>query len=228
LLFSNKINPKITTNERQERIRIEDRSQHEEIIKESNEEPEKIKASEYQEEVKGVPSRSTKRAGWTKLELNTLYQMYKERGTKWKEIQKYFPGRTHSEIKNKFYCELKKAATQAKLEDPITFNDDFISSKFNLLQFADVAFTYGHLLSSKKGRKTLINKKAARRGERIFAKSKEPEVQVEERRGLNAIIPLIHYAGPLAYVMPMQIFPVSCSNLNTEPYNISQTLLLEG
>lgn len=209
-------------NESEGGIRIEGRNQYEEVIMKSNEELEKMGGNKNREESKANSHQPQRKAEWTQSELQVLYQLYKKKGTKWKELEKHFPGRTVSDVKNKFYCELKKAATRAKLEDPVAFNDDFIPSKSNLLQFVDVAFTQGHLLSSKKGRKTINDKKIARKGKRIFAKHTEPEVQAEERIAVSpTILPVYPYPTQLTYLM--QIVPLAYSKINTEGYNMFAT-----
>eukprot|EP00826_Nyctotherus_ovalis_P000998 TRINITY_DN10101_c0_g2_i1.p2 TRINITY_DN10101_c0_g2~~TRINITY_DN10101_c0_g2_i1.p2 ORF type:complete len:214 (+),score=6.99 TRINITY_DN10101_c0_g2_i1:694-1335(+) len=113
---------------------------------------------------------------------------YKLYDTKWSTFIDKFPGRTESNIKNKFYSTLKKIATQAQLEDPIRFNQNFIKSKNNLIQFVDAAMIYGQSLPSKRGRKRNIERQLAPKKAFLFP-PKEHSSRVHESLACSAIIP---------------------------------------
>lgn len=89
-------------------------------------------------------------------------------------MTQHLPRHTEGDIKNKFYTTLKRVATQAQLEDPIRYSSQFVKCKKNLVQFVDAAIEYGHLLSSKKGRKKNTDKLRARTQGMLFPKSLSP------------------------------------------------------
>ena len=45
---------------------------------------------------------------WTKEEDDLLIEKYKEFGSKWLQIQQYFPDRTDTNLKNRWICLLRK------------------------------------------------------------------------------------------------------------------------
>jgi hypothetical protein len=75
--------------------------------------------------------------------------MYKEIGTKWSVIAKYFPGRTENSIKNRFYSTLRRIATKKRKElkkSSTSFNNteieyDINSNLQDLIQFIPTAIT---------------------------------------------------------------------------------------
>lgn len=113
---------------------------------------------------------------------------YKLYDTKWSTFIDKFPGRTESNIKNKFYSTLKKIATQAQLEDPIRFNQNFIKSKNNLVQFVDAAMIHGQSLPSKRGRKRNIERQLAPKKAFLFP-LREHSSGTRENLACSAIIP---------------------------------------
>lgn len=100
---------------------------------------------------------------------------YKLYDTKWSKFVAEFPGRTESNLKNKFYSTLKKVATRAQLEDPQRFSSTFIKSKHNLIQFIDLAIIHGQNLSSKRGRKRNVDRELAP-GQAILFPSKKKHI----------------------------------------------------
>lgn len=111
---------------------------------------------------------------WSNEETILLLKLYKSLGSKWVAISKSLPGRTESEVKNKFYTTLKRVATRAQMEDPVLYNSQFEKCKKNLIQFVDAAIQYNHLLPSKKGRKKNSDKVKARSQGLLFPKSLSP------------------------------------------------------
>lgn len=105
---------------------------------------------------------------WTDEEIERIFACFKIYDTKWSTFVHKFPGRTESNIKNKFYSLLKKVATQAQMEDPISYGPYFIRSKKNLIQFVDAAIAYGKQLSSKRGRKRNIDRQLASKNAILF------------------------------------------------------------
>lgn len=105
---------------------------------------------------------------WTDEEIERIFACFKIYDTKWSTFVHKFPGRTESNIKNKFYSLLKKVATQAQMEDPISYGPYFIRSKKNLIQFVDAAIMYGKQLSSKRGRKRNIDRQLASKNAILF------------------------------------------------------------
>lgn len=93
---------------------------------------------------------------WSDEEIKQIFGYYKEYGSKWSVIARHFPGKTENNVKNKFYTILKKVATQEQLRNPGKFGGYLVKTKENLIQFVDQAIEYGHLLPSKRGRKTRI------------------------------------------------------------------------
>eukprot|EP00826_Nyctotherus_ovalis_P001433 TRINITY_DN10225_c0_g1_i12.p1 TRINITY_DN10225_c0_g1~~TRINITY_DN10225_c0_g1_i12.p1 ORF type:complete len:281 (+),score=25.54 TRINITY_DN10225_c0_g1_i12:159-1001(+) len=112
-----------------------------------------------------------KQIEWTVEETQKLFTLYKELGARWVLISKYLPGHNENDTKNKFYTTLKRVATQAQLEDPTRYGGKLEKCKSNLIQFVDAAMKYGHLLSSKKGRKKNSDKAKARLHRILFPKS---------------------------------------------------------
>ena len=103
-------------------------------------------------------------------------------------MSKYFPDHNISNIKNRFYSILKRTATEAMMEDPVRYGSSFVKSKENLIQFVDLALSHGHLLKSKKGRKSTAEKTKARNEGFLFSTSKihEPDNERKQNERLKS------------------------------------------
>lgn len=101
-----------------------------------------------------------------------LYKLY---DTKWSVIAKYFPDKSPSSIKNKFYTILKRVATQAQLENPDKYPITMVKCKTNLVQFVDCAIEHEHEIPSKKGRKRKTDWIFAEENAILFPSSAKPE-----------------------------------------------------
>lgn len=148
--------------------------------------------------------------------------MYKQLGCRWVAISKYLTRHTEGDIKNKFYTTLKRVATQAQLEDPIRFNSDFEKCKSNLVQFVDAAMQYGHLLSSKKGRKKNSDKVKARTVGLLFPKSISPTRPTELIPVLPQMPSLANpYTGHAVVQYPgIQWYSIAVYQPNYTPYGL--------
>eukprot|EP00826_Nyctotherus_ovalis_P037063 TRINITY_DN3353_c0_g1_i7.p1 TRINITY_DN3353_c0_g1~~TRINITY_DN3353_c0_g1_i7.p1 ORF type:complete len:229 (-),score=5.48 TRINITY_DN3353_c0_g1_i7:127-813(-) len=118
---------------------------------------------------------------WEDEEMERLFNCYRLYDTKWSQFVHLFPGRSESNIKNKFYGVLKKVATQAQLEQPEKFSPNFIKSKKNLIQFVDLAITHGHLLLSKRGRKQNTERATAMEKPILFPLKRRNNRESKER-----------------------------------------------
>lgn len=49
-----------------------------------------------------------RKSEWTIEEENLIFQLHKENGNMWTEISKLIPSKHHNEIKNYFYCKVRK------------------------------------------------------------------------------------------------------------------------
>lgn len=199
-----------------------------------NDAQKQLRAEIPHEEQKDEPMETERKAEWSNDELQKLFQLVKKEGSKWTKLQKYFPGRTNTDVKNKFYCELKKVATQAKLEDPERYDDNFIFCKSNLMQFIDIACKQGHRLSSKKGRKTIEDRAEARKRKHIFTNPKEssPSKEVDKKIEENIVHPTTtlpqyySFPAPLPHIMPIVAIPIS--QLNTKGYYMCRDFINFG
>ncbi len=153
---------------------------------------------------------------WTNSETQRLLVLYKSMGAHWAAIAKHLPGRSENDIKNRFYTTLKRVATQAQLEDPVKYGSKFVKCKKNLLQFVDAAMMYNDVFSSKRGRKTNLDRLKARKEGFLFPKifpSPPPPVSQPVAQPMNpsfvpvtriySIPPSIQYAAvPVIPFMP--------------------------
>jgi hypothetical protein len=102
---------------------------------------------------------------WTEEEDIKLFQMYKEFGTRWAVIVKYFKGKTKDSLRNRFYSTLRRIARKKCKDGPTS-----VRTK-NLLELVDDAIKYGHNCFCKRGRP----KKDSRKNDKV-------DVVAEERK----------------------------------------------
>jgi len=86
---------------------------------------------------------SLKKGNWTPDEDYLLFRLYKDIGTKWSLITKYFPGRTENSIKKTdFYSSLRRIATKKRKDKKKSDLDfDTNSNLQDLIQFIPTAIT---------------------------------------------------------------------------------------
>ncbi len=89
---------------------------------------------------------------WSEEDDKKLFALYKQKGTKWSEIAKEFPGRNENQAKNRFYSTLRRIATQKSRQSPGCLPARN-PGKGDLLQFVDEAMDHGHNCFTKRGRR---------------------------------------------------------------------------
>lgn len=155
---------------------------------------------------------------WTVEESQLLFKLFKDYGSRWVVIAKFLRRHDENDIKNKFYTTLKRVATQAQLEDPVQYTSQFVKCKKNLTQFVDAAMKFGHLLSSRKGRKKKSEKAKALTEGFLFPKTPaifQPNEFSEASKNLQVIY-LNAYGGVPS--TQCQFTPYYPSSFNAFPY----------
>ena len=72
-----------------------------------------------------------KKTEWNQNEEQIFIEAHKIHGNKWAEISKYIPGRTDNQIKNNFYCTLRKIIGKLK---KFEFSEDIFNSSHTIMK----------------------------------------------------------------------------------------------
>jgi len=125
------------------------------------------------------------KASWSATETRKILELHQELGFHWADIARNLHNRSENDVKNRFYATLKRAATQASLEDPVRFPKDMPKDKKNLMQFFDYALKHCEKLQAPRGRKKNTYRRLAATKGFMLEKKNPNENQADQNVGFN-------------------------------------------
>lgn len=95
---------------------------------------------------------------WNYEENAKLFNLFRLHGTNWPLIKKFYPGKTETQVKNRFYSTLRRVANKNLIERNTSVKEVSRMCKHELLKYTNEAIKNGHNTYSKRGRRSKKDK----------------------------------------------------------------------